>query len=186
MLMAQLNVCLTPCVSVHSQSLSSRLPLEKKQEKKMKRRMTLSLVLTLSVLLSLVSLPSTAQGAPPQRFRFATGVVTPGAGQRLRVTVVGEGASDTIGVRFVWTQYMAAGCSGMPPVCRHTVDSQGATPLVTLNGADEALSFDVQGTGNGVRVVTEINSRDVHVNAFIIDSGTEQITCQFQLQEANN
>ncbi len=77
----------------------------------MKRKMTLSLVLTLSVLLSLVSLPSTAQGAPPQRFRFATGFVTPGVGQKLRVTVVGTDGSNTIRVRFVWTQY------NMAPVC---------------------------------------------------------------------
>jgi hypothetical protein len=139
------------------------------ERRTMKRRITLSLVLTLSVLLSLVSLPSTAQGAPGQRFRFPTGIITPGIGQTLRVTVVGR--SDTIRVRFAWMKYMAPECIGMPAVCRHTVESQGATPLVILNGdGDDALSFDVPGDGNGVNVVVVSNNQDVRVNAMIIDS----------------
>src|SRR2546421_11753969 len=122
----------------------------------MTRKMSFSLTLTLSLLLSLVSLPATAQAAPPQRFGADSGVVTPSATQTFRVTVAGTGGND-IRVRIRWMQYAAQGCSGMPPVCRHMVVSQGATPVETL-GPGDALSFDVQGTGEGVRVVVESNS----------------------------
>jgi len=140
----------------------------------MKRKITLSLVLTLSVLLSLVSLPSTAQAAPPQRFRFATGVITHSIGQTLRVTVNGTGGSDTIRVRFAWMKYMAPDCIGMPAVCRHTVESQGATPLMTLNDND-ALSFDVDGNGNGVNLGVESNSRDAWVIVQLIRTSTGEV-----------
>jgi hypothetical protein len=39
--------------------------------------------LTLSLFLSLVSFPSTTNAQQPQRFKVATGVVTPGMGQTL-------------------------------------------------------------------------------------------------------
>ena len=137
----------------------------------MKRKMTLSLILTLSTLVSLVSLPATAQAAPPQRFRADSGVVTLGATQILRITVAGNAGNDAIRVRIRWMQYAAQGCSGMPPVCRHMVVSQGTTPVETL-GPDDALSFDVQGTGAGVRVVVESNSPNARVNAMIVDTVT--------------
>src|SRR5882762_6248641 len=104
----------------------------------MKRKMTFSLTLTLSLLLSLVSLPATAQAAPPQRFRADSGVVTPAVGQVLRITISpstipnGTAGIGDIRVRIRWMQYMAQGCSGMPPVCHHMVVSQGTTPLETL------------------------------------------------------
>jgi hypothetical protein len=133
----------------------------------MKRRMTLSLVLTLSVLLSLVSLPSRAQGAPAPRFSARSGVVTLNTDQMLRVTVVPTG-NDTIRVRIKWMKYMAVGCSsGTPPVCRHTVESQGETETETV-GPGEAISVDVQG-GAPVNVMVESNKQDVQVNAMIID-----------------
>ncbi len=138
----------------------------------MKRKITLSIALVLSiVLVSLTSSDSTANAQTPQRFRFAAGVITPGAGQTLRVTVVGTGgSSDDIRVRFLWSQYMAAGCSGTPAVCRHTVATQGATPFQTLSNASrDALSFDVQSTGDGVNVVVESNRRDVRVTATLYD-----------------
>ena len=143
----------------------------------MKRRMTLSLVLTLSVLLSLVSLPSTAQGAPPQRFSARSGVLTASMGQKLRVTVVGTGGSG-IRVRILWTQYMAPDCSGIPEVCRHTVESQGATPLVTLND-DAALSIDVDGNGKGVNLGVESSSQNARVVFQIMDALTEDVTVSF-------
>ena len=142
----------------------------------MKRKMTFSLTLTLSLLLSLVSLPATAQAAPPpQRFRAHSGVVTPSATQMLRVTVVGTDANDTIRVRLRWMQYAPQGCVGMPAVCRHMVVSQGTTPVETLT-PDDALSFDVPGTGAGVQVVVESNSRNVRVNAMIINIATGEVT----------
>jgi hypothetical protein len=142
----------------------------------MKNRMTLSIALTLSLLLSLVSFPSTAKAQQPQRFRFATGVLSPGIGQTLRVTVAtGDvNGDDTITVRIRWRKYEAAGCSGMPPVCRHTVESQGMTASMTLSRTD-AISFDVPGDGNGVNVVVESNSRNVKVLGIVFDTSTDRI-----------
>ena len=151
----------------------------------MKRQMTLSLVLTLSLLLSLVSLPATAQAAPPPRFRADSGVVALGMGQVLRITFNGTDGNDTISVRLRWMQYGAQGCSGMPPVCRHMVVSQGTTPVEAL-GPDDALSFDingtgVQGTGAGVRVVVESNSPNTRVLGVVFDTSTQRIVaiCTF-------
>lgn len=142
----------------------------------MEKRMTLSIALTVSLLLSLVSFPSTANAQQPQRFRFATGVVTPGMGQTLRVTVAAGDVNgdDTIRVRIGWMRYAAAGCSGMPAVCRHTVESQGVTPSMTLSRAD-AISFDVPGDGNGVNVVVESNSRNAKVLGIVFDTSTQRI-----------
>ncbi|MEO8434681.1 MAG: hypothetical protein ABI596_07280 [Pyrinomonadaceae bacterium] len=145
----------------------------------MKRRITLSLVLTLSVLLSLVSLPSTAQAAPP-RFRADSGFVSLSGPQILRITVNGTGGNDTIRVRLRWMQYGAQTCSGMPAVCRHMVVAQGTTAVETL-GADDALSFDLPGMGDGSRVVVEANSPNVRVLGVVFDTSTQRINaiCTF-------
>ena len=143
----------------------------------MKRKMTLSLTLTLSLLLSLVSLPATAQAAPPQRFRADSGVLTLGANQILRITVAGADGNDAIRVRIRWMQYAAQGCSGMPLVCRHMVVSQGATPVETL-GPDDALSFDAQQTGAGVRVMVDGNRPNVKVLGVVFDTSTQRIVSQ--------
>lgn len=151
-----------------------------KTEKAMKVNMKLSLLLTLSLLLSLVSLPSTAQGQqPPGRFSASSGVITLGPGQGLRVTVVNPEGKD-IRVRLRWAQYMATACSGMPPVCRHTVAAQGVTPPETL-GTDEALSFDVPATGGGVNVTVSTNSRNARVLGIVFDTSTQRVVaiCTF-------
>jgi hypothetical protein len=143
----------------------------------MKRRITLSIALVLSVVLvSLMHSHSTAKAQQPQRFRVATGVVTPGMGQTLRVTVAAGdiNGDDAIRVRIRWMKYEAAGCSGMPPVCRHTVESQGVTASMTLSRTD-AISFDVPGDGNGVNVVVESNSRNAKVLGVVFDTSTQRI-----------
>lgn len=144
--------------------------------------MTFSLTLTLSLLLSLVSLPSTAQAAPP-RFRADLGFVTLDATQSLRVTVAGTagtGGSDTIRVRFRWMQYMATGCSGVPGVCRHTVESEGATLVETI-GPNDTLSFDIQGT-DGVRVIVESNRPNARVLSVVFDTSTQRIMAFFDTE----
>jgi hypothetical protein len=152
----------------------------------MKRKMRFSLMLTLSLLLSLVSLPATAQAAPPQRFRAETGVVTPGLGQTMFITISPASLpSGLIKARIRWMSYGAQGCSGMPPVCRHMVVSQGATPVETL-GEGDALSFDVQGTGDGVQLVVESDSRNLRVNAMIINSATGEIVAFWTLGIQDN
>ncbi len=141
----------------------------------MKNRMTLSITLSLSLLLSLVIFPSTANAQQPQRFRFATGVVTLGMGQTLRVTVAtGDVNGDDIRARIGWMRYGAASCSGMPAVCRHTIESQGVTAAMTL-GRTDAISFDVTGDGNGVNVVVESNSRNAKVLGIVFDTSTQRI-----------
>lgn len=146
----------------------------------MKRKMTFSVTLMLSLLVSLVSLPSTAQAAP-RRFRADLGVITLSATQRLRVTVAGTGGNDTIRVRFRSMQYGVPVCSGMPAVCRHTVASESATPVETL-GPDDALSFDVQGTGSSVRVVVDCNSPKARVLGIVFDTSTERIMAVYDTE----
>lgn len=149
----------------------------------MKHKMTLSLTLTLSLVLSLVSLPATAQAAP-HRFRADTGLIIPGPHQRLRIIVSGLGGNDTIRVRIRWMQYAPQGCSGMPPVCRHMVVAQGATSVETL-GPDEALSFDLQETGAGVRAVVDSNSPNARVLGVVFDTSTQRIVTTMQVIMAN-
>lgn len=137
----------------------------------MHRQIRLSIALTLSISFLLVSLPATAQGQQRQKFKADTGVITPGVGQVLRITVLAGAGNDAITFKFAWMKYMIAGCNP-DSVCRHIVASQGTTAPVTING-DDVASFDVQGTGNGVRVVVLTNSRDVRIIAQLINPNGE-------------
>lgn len=140
----------------------------------MRNRMTLSFVLTLSLLLSLVSLPSPAQGQqPPGRFSASSGMITPGMGQGFRVTVVNTEGKD-IRVRLGWKQYVATSCAGAPPVCRQSVVSQGATAMETLS-PNEALSFDVPATGGGVNVTVSSNNPGARVLGVVFDHSTDRV-----------
>jgi len=142
-------------------------------EEEMNMKHNLTFALTLILLLTLVSLPATAQAAA-QRFRGDSGVVTLGANQVLRLTVGGINGTDMIRTRVRWMQYGTQSCSGTPVVCRHLVVSQGATPLATL-GPEEALSFDVQQIGTGVRAIVESNNPSARVTAVIFDTATQQV-----------
>src|SRR2546421_9724917 len=146
----------------------------------MNRKMIFSLTLTLILLLSLVSLPATAQAAPPQRFRFDSGVVTPSATQRLRITASGGIAPYSVRIR--WMQYGAQGCSGMPPVCRHMVVSQGTTPVEALD-LDDALSFDLNGTGvqgtGAVRAVVDSNIPNTRGVGLVFDTSTQRMSAVY-------
>ena len=141
----------------------------------MKRRMTFSITLTLSLLLSLVSLPATAQGQQARRFRADTGVVTPGMGQILRVTVAaGAEPNDFLRVRFAWMKYIVVDCEHSL-VCRHVVQSRGTTTPVLLDSNNSA-SFDIQGTGAGVRVMVQVDNANVNADAQIINVATGEVT----------
>src|SRR5205814_1474742 len=104
-------------------------------------------MLIVSILASPLTLTAAVQPAP-QRFSADLGVVTPARGQVLRITIspstLPNGAAGTgaVSVRIRWMQYGTEGCSGMPPVCRHMVVSQGASAPETL-GPGDALSLDV-------------------------------------------
>lgn len=148
----------------------------------MKRRITLSFVLTLSVLMSLVSLPSTAQGQQPQSFSASSGLVTLGEGQTLRVTA----AACAIGcveelMEFFSRLYSAGNCSGSPQVCQHTVVSQGVSARHIL-GPNGALSFDVQGPG-AVNVTVRSNSRNARLTAMILDTATGKVNVVWDILE---
>ena len=143
----------------------------------MKRKMTFSLTLTLTLLLSLVSLPLTGQGQqPPGRFSGDTGVVFPVMGQILRVTVAKIDGNDRARVRFAWTKYMAAGCNN-DGVCGHNAVAHGITSPAVLPD-DSALSFDVQGTGAGVRVMIRVDTSNVEATAQTINTLTGEVISQ--------
>ena len=138
----------------------------------MRRRIALSIALALGVSVSLVSLPATAQAQQQQRrfFAYDTGVLTPGAGQILRVTVAGGHGDDAISVRFRRVRYMAEGCN-TDGVCRHSTQQVMSSSPLLLNSS-EAAYIDVPGDGNGVRVVVGSTSRDVRATASIINTLT--------------
>ena len=140
----------------------------------MKRRTTMSLLLSLSLLASVLSLPLPAQGQQAHRFRGDTGVITLGMGQVLRITVNAGNGTDTFRVRFAWMKYMPAGCN-TDGVCRHTVQTEGATAPVNV-GANQAALFDVQGTGGDVRIEVRVATGDVTADECIINSATGEVT----------
>ena len=140
----------------------------------MKYHSRVSMVLALSLFISM-SFPSATQAQPrPNRFRADTGVVYIGGSQALRVTVNGMGGADAIRVRFAWMEYMPSGCN-TDGVCRHVIQSEGATAPVNI-GPNQAASFEVQGTGNGVRVEVRVSTADVIGDACIINSSTGEVT----------
>jgi len=59
-------------------------------------------------------------------------------------------------------------------VCRQTIQSQGATTPVPVS-QNEAASFDVQGTGGGVRVNVFVAAGDVTGDALILNSATGEV-----------
>jgi hypothetical protein len=142
----------------------------------MKRQSILTIAMALGLFMSFVSFPLTAQAQqPPKRFRGDTGVITLGMGQVLRITIASEGFEDNIlAVRFAWMKYMPAGCNN-DGVCRHTIQSEGVTAPVNIPG-HEAASFDVQGTGNGVRVEVRANTAHVIADESIINTASGEVT----------
>ena len=140
----------------------------------MKRKIILSIALALSVVfLSLTSSDSTVKAQQQRRFFvYDTGVITPAAGQILRVTVAPTGR-DPITVRFHRMQYMTEGCNG-DGVCRQIITSRSGVASGQLTGA-EAAHIDVPGNGNGVRVVVGSDSRNARVVAQLIDAATGKV-----------
>jgi len=142
----------------------------------MKRTMTTSMAMALTVLLSVMTVAPTARGQQRKKPIADTGVVTPGAGQVLRLTVNGLGGADTIAIRFAWKQFVAGSCSAVTggTLCRHAVASEGISMPVAL-GPDDAASLDVPGNGAGVQVMVFSNDTNVRVLAQIIDTQTGNV-----------
>jgi hypothetical protein len=140
----------------------------------MKRKMKSSITIAMSAVLSVLTFVPTTHGQPPaRRFRTDTGIITPAVGQVLRITVIIDVDFGPTNVRFAWMKYMPSGCNS-DGVCRHTIESQGATTPVMVD-PNEGVSFDVQGTGAGVRVEVESNSRNVRVLGIVFDTNTKRI-----------
>ena len=134
----------------------------------MKRSIALSVALAVSVItLSLMSADSTARAQKQNKVRADTGVVTLGAGQLLRITVVNRGKADSK-VSFRRMEYSQNACNGS--VCKHSQISELELVAVTL-APGEAASIDIANTSLGVRAVAFMDYVDDFVVAQIIDSG---------------
>lgn len=136
----------------------------------MNRRMILTLALGLSLLLPLVGSDSAVQAQSAGRRVADTGIVSLGPGQFLRVTVA-SGSRDDVRVRFRWFGYSQSGCN--QGVCALSIASQFTGDLMTL-APGEAFIFDVPNAENA-RVTVSSNSRDVRINAHVVDATTSQI-----------
>lgn len=128
----------------------------------------------LAAMLAITTVAPVGRAQQPRRFRGDTGVITLGIGQVLRITVNGRDGNDAFRVRFAWMKYMPSGCN-TEGVCRHTVQSEGITAPVNV-AANQSASFDVQGTGNGVRVSVFVAAGDVTGDAEIINTATGEVT----------
>ena len=144
----------------------------------MKHKITLSIALALSlVLISLTASDSTVSAQPQQqRAVFDSGMVTLGANQALRVTIVGDWNGDNdVNVRFRQTEYTQEGtCSG--GVCKYAVASQNTTAPLTLTPG-EAATQTLLATTYGRSTVFS-NSRHVRVTAAIINTLTGETVTQ--------
>ena len=145
----------------------------------MKRKITLSIALALSlILISLTASDSTVSAQPQQqRAVFDSGIVTLGANQALRVSIVGDWNSDNdVTVRFRQTQYTPDGVCSSGGVCKYAVASQNTTAPVTLMPGEAASSSLMAGTYGRSTVFS--NRRNVRVTAAIIDTLTGETVTQ--------
>lgn len=143
----------------------------------MKRKITLSIALVLSVvLLSLMRSDSTATAAPPQRYTFDTGYLTPGANQFVRITVaLGDTGTHEVGhLRFRRIQATQGSCSG--GICAHSVASQTTSETLTL-AQDGGFSTDIYSAnpGQGVRGIVLSDNKNLRVNVLVIDEDTGSV-----------
>lgn len=140
----------------------------------MKHKLALTISLAMIVALaSLMRSDSTASAQQRRVFRGDTGVVPLGSHQVLRITVDwGDGDPGT--VRFGRIAYMPEGCNS-DGVCKLAVAAQDTSEPITLMRG-EAASMDYRETDfNFVRRVVLSSSRNVRVNAQIIDVTTGQV-----------
>ena len=144
----------------------------------MKRRITLSIALALSVVLvSLMSSDRAAQAQNQTRVVADTGVMRLGPDQILRLTVSTRGGNDS-NVRFRHLEYTDTGATtGVRKLAISTQDSSDLIPLT----AGEATSVDFRRCDYpiciGVRGIV-LSSRDVAVNAQIVNESTGEVTSQ--------
>jgi hypothetical protein len=144
----------------------------------MKRRITLSIALVLSiVLVTLTSSDSKAQAQNQIGVVADTGLITLGPNQILRLTVNTREGNDTINVRFRRQEYIDTGTTA--GVRKLAVSSQDLSDLIPLMPG-EATSIDFRRCAypmcSGVYAMVLSDSRNVRVNAMIIDTVTGNTT----------
>ena len=133
----------------------------------MRRRIILSMTLALS--LGLVSLMKSDSTLAQRPFMADTGVVALGADQELRVTTVGYIDLNDLYIRVNRQFFTQDVCNG--GVCKLVVASQTTSDPIMLTPG-EALSVAVDPSDPNViyvRAVVMSNSRNVKVNAEIVD-----------------
>ena len=144
----------------------------------MKRKIILSsaLILSLTALL-LTGSDSTVKAQNQIKVIADTGMITLGQNQILRV-IMKDGSNSVTLENFVVRriEYSPGACNG--GICKHTVASQDVSDPIPLR-AGEAVSIDfrrcVFPICGGVRGVILSDSRDVQVNAMIIDTVTGEV-----------
>ncbi len=151
----------------------------------MNRKITLSIALVVSVVL--VSLMSSDRAVKAQnqiRVVADTGLITPGPNQILRLTVNAGAGNDTINVRFRRQEYIDTGATA--GVRKLAVSSQDLSDVIPLMPG-EAASIDYRRCASpicgGVRGMVLTNSRDVRVNALIIDAITGEVVASWAWHE---
>jgi hypothetical protein len=149
----------------------------------MKRKITLSIALALSiVLISLMSSDSTTHAQNQLRYSADTGVVTLGVNQEMRLSILSgtPTANGTFNFRLRRMGYTQESCAG--GVCKLAVASQTTSDVITLL-PNEALWGQLPPSEDfdGVRAVVLSDSRDVKVNAVIINTATGEIVATTDL-----
>ena len=142
----------------------------------MTRNTLLTIALAVIVIsLSLASSDSTARAQRQRRLAADTGVITLGANQILRITVVNRSRADS-NIRFRKTEYTEGACSS-DGVCKHVVASVNTSAPLTL-APGEAASVDIPNSTSavGVKVLDAGGSGTFEqVVAQIIDATTGKI-----------
>ena len=143
----------------------------------MKRRITFTVVfiaITCGILLSLPNSHSTA--AAPRVLTADSGAITLGPGQKLRITVNGQGGNDALTVRFRRMSYSRVG-PDINGVMKYTLAAEDTSAPITVT-ENEAVWVDIDRTAyDAVRGVVIVRG---YTGATTVNSG---IT--FQIINAN-
>jgi hypothetical protein len=111
---------------------------------------------------------SDSVNAQTQTYIADTGLISIGPAQILRLSVASAG-SETVTIRFRKTEYVDSSVSGS--VVRKQMLSQTTSDAITI-APGQAASIDFQYTIKDVRGEVISSSRNLRVNAFVVDSNT--------------
>lgn len=140
----------------------------------MKRRITLSIALVLSVvLLSLMKSDWSANAAPPQRYSYDTGYLTPGANQFVRITIALGDGPEVGQLRIRRIQATQGSCS--EGICSHGVASETTSPPLTLTPGG-GFSADMDSDQSGmVRGIVLSDHKNLQLTVSVVDTETGKV-----------